>query len=317
MSEPVATVVLNTYQQVQYAGAALQSLLAQECDPIVIIASDDGSTDGTFEAMVRVAEAYRGQHQLVIRRNDTNLGAGHIPALLPMVETDLIVRAHGDDIARPHRVARLVETWRRTGALLLGSNAAQIDGEGRPMGLYRQGPVAGLDARSLIAQGFRPEFLGAAAAFERRLVQAPFGMPDPKQVFGGLDIILPIRAALIGRCVYVDEPLIEYRRHPGQASWQITDSTRDRVTFDEGLRANNIPLRLQTIRDIQALHKHDRSRKDLDGLHKLAVEALLAEVQAWSQLRVQLMNRGLRPSWIHREEAIRRTAEAQQSRRAG
>lgn len=316
LSEPVATVVLNTYQQARYAGPALRSLLDQECEPVVILASDDGSTDGTYEAMERVAEGYSGPHRLVLRRNATNQASDHVPALLGMVTTPFIVRAHGDDLSKPHRVARLLEVWRKTGAPLLGSNADQIDADGCPMDLYHRGPRSTLDARTLITNGFRPEFVGAATAYERRLVEAPFSIPDKKDVFGGLDVILPIRACLVGQPLYVDEPLIAYRRHAGQASWQITDGTRDRVAFDEGLRALNFAYRLQTVRDIQALYKADPKRKDLPPLHSLALEAILAELQLWSRLRVDLMNRGMRPSWITREESILRNVERNE-RKAG
>lgn len=309
MSDHVATIVLNTYQQARYAPLALRSLLDQECEPVIILASDDGSTDGTYEAMAQVAASYSGRHRLVLRRNPTNLGAGHVPMLLQMVETPFIVRAHGDDRSRPHRVARLLREWRTTQACLLGSNAAQIDANGNPMEMYHRGPRCAMDARSMLVQGYRPEFLGAATAYERRLIEEPFGLPDPNLVYGGLDVILPIRAALIGTCHYIDEPLIEYRRHAGQASWQITDATRDRVAFDEGLGAHNVPFRLQAIRDLQALRKRQPRNKELERLQSVAMEALLGQVVSWSQLRVDLMNRGMRPSWVTREEVIARNVQ--------
>jgi Glycosyl transferase family 2 len=315
LTEPSATVLLNTYQQVTYAPLALRSLLDQDCEPIEIIASDDASTDGTYEALLATAAGYDGPHRVSVRRNEANLGTRHLAALLPLVRTPLVVRAHGDDLSYPHRVGRLLAEWRRTKAPVIGSNADQIDADGRPMERYRKGPVGPIDAKTLLTHGFRPEFLGATLAFERRLLEAPFAVPDQNQLYGGLDVILPIRGALVGVNVYIDEPLIQYRRHAAQLSWQITDATKDKVVFQEGLRAHAIPLRLQALRDVNAAREARPGRRELDELNQIAVESLFAEIHQWSTLRVQLLQRGLRASWITREESLNRSI-ARHARRA-
>ena len=76
--EPRASLLLLSYNQEGTIRTAAQACLAQECEPIEIIFSDDASTDASFQILQEIGEAYRGPHQLKVQRNDSNFGiAGH------------------------------------------------------------------------------------------------------------------------------------------------------------------------------------------------------------------------------------------------
>ena len=49
---PEVTAILLSHNCEQVIGAALQSVLAQDCEPMEIIVSDDASTDATYAAIV-------------------------------------------------------------------------------------------------------------------------------------------------------------------------------------------------------------------------------------------------------------------------
>ena len=73
---PLVSILLITYRQPDTIGAALRGALAQTYEPLEIIASDDASGDGTWEAMCAAAQGYAGPHRLRLNRNEANLGIG-------------------------------------------------------------------------------------------------------------------------------------------------------------------------------------------------------------------------------------------------
>jgi len=58
---PLVSIHLISYNQVAYIRAALDSILNQDYPNIEIIASDDGSTDGTDEIILEVAREHPGK----------------------------------------------------------------------------------------------------------------------------------------------------------------------------------------------------------------------------------------------------------------
>ena len=68
------SVVIPPYNGSAFIGEALESVFAQTRLPEEIIVVDDGSTDGTAEALSRVAGQYTQHLQIV--RHETNLGKG-------------------------------------------------------------------------------------------------------------------------------------------------------------------------------------------------------------------------------------------------
>ena len=179
-----------------------------------MLVSDDASSDGTYDIVARIAEAYRGPHRLVHWRNPQTLGIENHNALVARAGGALIVMAHGDDVSRPDRVARLVEAWRASGASLLCSNAMNIDEEGREIGLYRkQAGAAPPTLEQLCRGGFAPQCVGSTLAFTPDLF-ARFGPLVRNFTAVSDDWILPFRACLLGGIALVDEPLVSNRIHP-------------------------------------------------------------------------------------------------------
>jgi glycosyltransferase involved in cell wall biosynthesis len=208
---PRVSLVLLAYNQESMVRRAVQSCLAQACEPLEIVLSDDASSDGTFEAIRPLVAAYRGPHTVRARRNPTNVGIGeHYNQLLKATSGELLITAAGDDFSEPHRVRRLIEAWEATDcrADLIASHVIDMDHDGvlheviRVDDLSTYGSVQEWAAK-------RPYIIGAGHAFTRRMMEH-FGPMLPAVFYE--DQIMTFRAITMGGGITVDEPLVHYRR---------------------------------------------------------------------------------------------------------
>lgn len=208
---PLVSILLITYRQPDTIGAALRGALAQTYEPLEIIASDDASGDGTWEAMCAAAQGYAGPHRLRLNRNEANLGIGaHLCQLAQRAEGELLVVAAGDDVSLPQRCERLVQAWLAHGRRpdLIASALADVDANGRVMGEIVPDD---LGAYTSLAQWAArpPHVVGAAQAWTKRLFER-FGPLPPGTV--AEDLVMVFRALGSGGAVTLREPLVQYRR---------------------------------------------------------------------------------------------------------
>ena len=73
MSEPLVSIMVITYNHVDFIGAALDSALAQTYPNIEIIVGDDGSTDGTAEIVDSYAERFPQRIRAMPRKVNTGV----------------------------------------------------------------------------------------------------------------------------------------------------------------------------------------------------------------------------------------------------
>ncbi|MFV1799501.1 glycosyltransferase [Phaeobacter sp. Ay1a-4a] len=218
------SVVLLTYNQRDYVKEAVEAVLAQDCDPIEILLSDDCSQDGTFEAMEALVADYSGPHSVVLNKNPQNLGVNkHIERCFNLSTGDVIIAASGDDISLPGRVARTIEVFERDDPLLVFSygQVETLDGKPMPKTYAKATFYTRTDAMSAACS--MQLFLGATCAWHKDLFRkyGPIQYADCYE-----DLVLGFRAALEGRVAFIDEDLIIYRVGMGQTSTQqsITDA---------------------------------------------------------------------------------------------
>lgn len=189
----------------------MRACLAQEGGPYEIIFSDDGSDDGTYEAICHAVEGYSGPHQIRVRRNERNLGIGqHYNELIALARGNLLVTAAGDDISYPQRTRRILEAWETCGrtADLIASHVLECDRDGTGLGVVEVDDLSmWRDLHAWAAR--RPFVIGAAHAFTKRVMQR-FGPLSNDIAYE--DQILTFRAIASGGCITVPEPLVRYRR---------------------------------------------------------------------------------------------------------
>ena len=208
---PLVSVLLIAYRQADTVGAAIAGALAQTYEPLEILASDDASGDGTWEAMQRAVAGYTGPHRVVLNRNEHNLGIGaHLGALAQRAQGELLVVAAGDDVSLPQRCEQLVGAWLAQGRRpdLLASALADLDAEGRVHGEIVPSDLAAYT--SLAQWAAQPPFVvGAAQAWTKRLFDR-FGPLPPGTV--AEDLVMVFRAIGSGGAITLREPLVQYRR---------------------------------------------------------------------------------------------------------
>lgn len=208
---PSVSLLVLAYNQRELLDRAVASAFAQDCAPIEIILSDDGSSDGSFERMQELAASYRGPHRVRARRNDGNVGIGeHYNQVIATASGELLVTAAGDDVSTPDRVRRLVAAWDATErrADLIASDVLDLDHRGRLHDVIRVDDLSrwrGVDDWMMK----RPYIIGAGHAFTRRSMEH-FG-PLTKSI-AYEDQITVFRAICQGGAVTVSVPLVHYRR---------------------------------------------------------------------------------------------------------
>lgn len=209
---PLITFALFAYNQEQFIAEAVRGALVQSYTPLEIILSDDYSLDETFNIIKRLSKSYEGDHQVIIRQNEENLGLSeHINQVMSIAHGELIVLAAGDDISLSNRVERIYKAYTESGkrAFSIYSSLVHIDEQGNQYGTF----TARVDSSQLTLEQFAKRnrgVIGSTQAVNRSLFDF-FGPLDKKVIHE--DWVLPFRAALLGSVCYIDAPLVYYRKH--------------------------------------------------------------------------------------------------------
>jgi glycosyltransferase involved in cell wall biosynthesis len=250
---PLVTFALFAYNQERFIREAVEGALAQTYSPLQVILSDDCSTDRTFEIMQEMVADYTGPHEILLNRNERNLGiGGHVNRVMDLSRGELIVVAAGDDISLPSRTDILASAWRNSTRrfVSLYSDYLEIDDDGSETGLVRKGPVEH-DIPTMIrnaATSGRGVF-GATHAWTRHSFDL-FGPIDSRVIYE--DKVIPFRNAVVGEIVHVDQVLVKYRRlsqslshHAAMSTYahwarqSATNYRNRRVAFESNLRDLN------------------------------------------------------------------------------
>ncbi len=301
MDTASVTLLMTTYNQERFVAEAFRSLLDQAWDePLEILVADDASTDATWDIVHEIAVKYEGPFEIVLCRNPTNLGAmANMQQAMAECRGDLLVRVDGDDVQLPDRVRRSVEPMRVHGASLVSSNAEFIDENGvsgglaSPVGLTREIPL-----EEVARAGWNWTMLGATSSWSRELIEV-FGWFNPELLWSGGDHVLPFRAALLGGFHYVGEPLMKWRRHPGQATQAIAREAEGPLAFHNLQQIHNVGPLLQRLRDLGFAHKHaPDAAAVIAPTEKLVVAKLLQTLDAYTRSEAELRHSGMRMTWL-------------------
>jgi hypothetical protein len=275
--------------------------LAQDCEPIEVLFTDDGSTDGTYEALLDMAACYRGPHTVRVRRNATNLGIGaHYNAAITDSRGALLITAGGDDINLPHRVLVLLAAWDATGgaADLIASPVIDMLSDGSERGVLRVSDLSRWTCPDDWARK-RPYVIGASHAFTRR-------MHDHFGAFGAAlayeDQVMALRTCCLGGGITVPEPLLRYRR--GGMSAQDAAAATPQSFLRHLLRKHTRQQALyeQVQRDLATAGRTDlwRGKPRRAACRSALALRMLAEPRTLRRLWLGLRPRGAGVSWALR-----------------
>ena len=259
---PKVSLLVLAYQQRALLDNAVASAFAQDCEPIEIVLSDDGSNDGSHERLLELAAEYRGPHRVVVRPRGPNLGiAEHYNQLHAYASGELFVTAAGDDTSTPDRVRRLIDAWNTNGrrADLIASHLIDMDASGRLHDTIRVDDLAAwptIDAW----MAKRPYIVGASHAYTRRAMER-FGSMNRAIAYE--DQIMVFRAIAMGGAITVDAPLVHYRRG-GTSRLPGFDSADQRVDWTERQLDRLLAEMTQLIADADTAGCGERMRALMD-----------------------------------------------------
>lgn len=233
-ARPAVTFALFAYNQEQFIREAVEGALAQTYSPLQVVLSDDSSSDRTFEVMQKMAADYSGPHDVLLNRNERNLGVGgHVNRMMDLAKGDLIVVAAGDDVSFPNRVAVLVEQWKtHNKPSALCSGFLSIDEHGKLVGdghsWFSQFAINATQHKAHVLLGFiktqKPALIGCTSAWTSEVFEE-FGPLGNAIWFE--DNAISLRAWFLNGIHFVPERLVSYRQHATNISnraWSVDRS---------------------------------------------------------------------------------------------
>jgi glycosyltransferase involved in cell wall biosynthesis len=204
------SVCMAAHNGAHYIREQIASILPQlgESDELIVV--DDGSEDNTT-ALVKSF----GDSRVHIVRNRQNVGVVRsFERALELASGDIIFLSDQDDLWRSDKVRAFITRFAADPTItLIVGNGELIDATGQSLNerLYSNGAVA----TGVLANLVKNRYQGSTMAFRREVLDV--ALPFPK----GLpmhDSWIGLVNAIIGKAVFVDEPLLFYRRHGGNVT---------------------------------------------------------------------------------------------------
>jgi glycosyltransferase involved in cell wall biosynthesis len=281
---PDVSVVIPTHNRRRLLGQAARSALGQIGVEVEVVVVDDGSSDGTADAVaslgderVRLIRHRRPLGVAVARNAGAGAARGAWVALLD-----------DDDLWAPDKLKRQLEAASAAEAGWVYAGVVEIDTEGRLLG---GGPppspeelLAGLRRRNLMPAGssnvaVRSDLLAASGGFDPHLRHLA-------------DWDLWLRLAGLGPPACVPAPLVAYRLHHGQA----TLDTAGMLAEASALEARHGADRTAILR--WAAWSHLRTGHRRAALRAYAGAVLAGDVASLARAAVALVHP--RPSTVRR-----------------
>lgn len=221
---PKVSVCMATHNGEPFIGLQLRSILAQleQTDEIILV--DDASQDKTLLEIARFDDP-----RIQLIENKVNTGVLRaFESALRRATGEIIFLSDQDDIWLSQKVGTVLNAfYQNPETMLIVSDAVLIDDEGKRIG----------ESYYAVRGRFRPNlwrnlivcrFLGCTMAFRSRLLRRSLPFPRATQVHH--DIWLGcVNAATGGKALYLEEPLVEYRRHSANVTGRVKFSWQRRI----------------------------------------------------------------------------------------
>jgi glycosyltransferase involved in cell wall biosynthesis len=202
---------MAVYNGEKYVLQQLSSILCQLTADDEVIIIDDCSTDSTSSLIQSINDT-----KIKYFKNIINIGVlGSFEKSIAMSKGDIIFLSDQDDVWFPQKVERILNEFKiRESITMVASDAVIVDGFGEitfssfflKRGKFKSG---------LINTIIKNKYLGCTLAFRKSLINKI--LPIPKDV-PMHDIWIGAINTLFGKTYYIDEPLINYRRHDNNLS---------------------------------------------------------------------------------------------------
>lgn len=200
------SVCMASYNGAPYIREQLSSILQQLSLSDEVIISDDGSTDSTLEKIRSFQDS-----RIIIVHNKCHGFIHNFENAITLAKGDYIFLSDQDDIWLPNKVNRCLEKLQEY--WMINHNSILVNQNGEPLGkdFFSINHSKGGYWQTL----WRNSYSGCCMAFKREVLD--FALPFPSHI-ASHDIWLGLIAEKHGKCCFLNEPLLLYRRHLGNAS---------------------------------------------------------------------------------------------------
>jgi glycosyltransferase involved in cell wall biosynthesis len=258
--------VIPTYQRRGLVSQAIESVLHQTHPADEIIVVDDGSTDGTADAIRREF----GERIRVLRQDNRGPAAARNRGV-SVAGGDLIAFLDSDDLWLPHHLATIEALATKDPSAVLVSTARN----------HRYGDEAVDDARcaEMAEKLLLSESVGqtSALAVRRNAFLAVDGY-DEQMCCSGEDIDLSLRLSLIGRMSLISATTVKC-----QASWN-SHSRRHRSDGSYAATMGRSPKKV--LEELESSSRHDAPTLRAAAAGRLALEEAIASLSVGAPSRV-------------------------------
>lgn len=214
---PAFSVIVPTHQSREFLLQALASVRAQTLASFEVVVVDNGSTDGTREAVAALGDPRIRYHW----QEDSGMPADSRNRAVAMARADRVAFLDADDLWAPAKLERVAAAIAADPAVdVLCHAVREIDAAGRVTGAR----AYALDHRPVADQlQYRGNFLTTSAMVVRRsAIEAAGGFDTRPGYFTVEDFDLWLRLAEAGcRFAILPDVLGDYRRHAGGASAKL------------------------------------------------------------------------------------------------
>lgn len=231
------TVIVPAYKAAATIGGTLRSIAAQTVKPDAVIVVDDGSPDGTADAVEAMRAEMNGIDLTLIRQGNKGAGAARNRALFAAT-TPLVAFLDADDRWAPTKLERSLVHLRRGDLVLVSHDFWQA----APGGEETLVPCAALfDAakKTSAYHGlYRKGFIGTSTVVARREALTAAGGFD-ETLFAAQDFDLWLKALADPAASFVvfNEPLTHYLKNAGG----ITSNVAKRLECTLRVAARHYP----------------------------------------------------------------------------
>lgn len=222
VEEPLVSVVVPTFQHVDYIAACLDSILAQRTSfPVEVLVGEDASTDGTREICQAYAAAHPDRIRLFLNDpkdkillNGQPSGRANVLNLYRHCRGRYIAVCEGDDmLTDPDKLAMQVALLEAEPALAGTFHAtAIIDVEGRPTGKDFRDSVPSTVTIQDVISGWSPFHLTSIVFRNGPFFRDP---PHWTRVVGSFDLLIFTVTAAQGPIRGIQRNMSAYRKHGG------------------------------------------------------------------------------------------------------
>jgi teichuronic acid biosynthesis glycosyltransferase TuaG len=225
------SVIIPTWNRATTIGAAVRSALAQTVRPLEVLVCDDGSTDGSEEAVraisdprVRWVPGDRGGRPAIPRNRGIREARG-----------DWLAFLDSDDVWFPEKLERQIGAANvlRCGAVC--SNAFRVVPDGGIGGELLAWRSPRVTFGDLVREN---QVICSSALVERTLLEKAGGFPEDPQLKAIEDYALWLKIATMTDFAFVGIPLLYYRDDPSSSvrNEHRGESERRKAVYDDFTR---------------------------------------------------------------------------------